>query len=326
MKAIRVSKFGGPEVLQLEEIPLPLEAPHQVVVHIHAAGVNPVETYIRSGAYGSLPALPYTPGRDAAGIVVAVGSAVTAWKPGNRVYLAGTSTGAYAEFAVCETSDVHALPNLFSFAQGAAIGIPYATAYRALFQRARLASGETVLIHGASGGVGVAATQLAHSAGARVIGTAGTDGGLSLIRENGADEAVSHRSENHGQKILEWTGGRGVDVIIEMAAHVNLGLDLTLLAKGGRVVVVGSRGKIEINPRDAMSRDAAILAMTLMNATPDDLTEIHGALGREMAAGRLRPIIGREFPLAEAAAAHVAVMEPGARGKIVLRTETGPGK
>lgn len=318
MKAIRVYEFGDPQVLQIEDVPDPQPGAGQVMVRLHAVGVNPVETYIRSGTYAMKPTLPYTPGSDAAGTVEAVGDGVPSVKVGDRVYTAGTLSGAYAELALCEAGQVHPLPEGVSFQQGAGINTPYATAYRALFQRARAISGETVLVHGASGGVGIAAVQLARAAGLTVIGTAGTPEGLQLVTEQGAQYALNHHDSDYLQELLAINCARGVDVIIEMLANVNLGRDLTVLAKGGRVVVVGSRGKVEINPRDAMARDAAILGMTLPNVPPTELAAIHAAIGTGLTQGTLRPIIGRELPLAEAAAAHEAVMQPGAHGKIVL--------
>nr|MBA3243403.1 NADPH:quinone reductase [Acidobacteriota bacterium] len=186
MKAIRVHEFGGPEVLRLEEVADTQPLGGQVLVRIRAAGVNPVDTYIRSGAHAVRPALPYTPGLDAAGMVESVGAGVARVGVGERVYVAGSLTGTYAELAVCEEWQTHRLPDNISFAQGAGVSTPYATAYRALFQRARGLPGETVLIHGASGGVGTAAVQLARAAGFVVIGTGGTDEGRKLIAEQGA--------------------------------------------------------------------------------------------------------------------------------------------
>ena len=311
MKAIRLHQFGGPGVLQLDDVPDPVPGPQQVLVRVEVAGVNPVDTYIRSGAYARKPALPYVPGSDAAGIVEQVGPGVADIKPGDCVYLlkpGGTTLpGTYAELTVCEPSHVYPLPPNLSFEHGAAIGVAYATAYRALLQRADAQPGETVLVHGASGGVGVAAVQLAHSRGMTVIGTAGTDRGLDLVR-----------AEGYLDEVMAFTGGRGVDVIVEMLANVNLAKDLTLLAPNGRVAVVGNRGTIDINPRDAMGRDAAILGVMLWNTPPDAMRSLHAALGAGFANGTLRPIVGRRFSLADAAKAHEAVMAPGAYGKVVL--------
>ncbi|MBI2948212.1 MAG: NADPH:quinone reductase [Verrucomicrobia bacterium] len=318
MKAIRVSQTGGPEVLQHCDSPDPHPRDGQVLVRVHAIGVNPVETYIRSGKYGILPNLPYTPGSDAAGIVQAVGKGVTRVSVGSRVYTAGTLTGAYAQFALCTEKQVHPLPENVPFEEGAAVNIPYATAYRALFQRARAAAGEFVLIHGASGGVGVAATQIARAGGLCVIGTAGSERGRKMVLEQGAHHVVDHQVPGYLNKIMALTENRGADVILEMLANANLGRDLTVLARGGRVVIIGSRGTVEINPRDAMSREAAILGMVLFNTPENDLASVHAALVAGLENGTLRPVIGQRIPLAEASRAHQAVMEPGAYGKIVL--------
>src|SRR5215467_7680864 len=227
MKAIRVHEFGGPEVLRLEEVPAPQPGPGQVLVRIHATGVNPVETYIRAGTYARLPELPYTPGNDGAGVVEQVGADVTEFKAGDRVYTAGSLTGTYGEFALCRKEQVHPLPANVSCAQGAAIGTPYATAYRGLLQRAAAEPGESVLVHGASGGVGTAAVQLARAHGLRVFGTAGSEEGLKLVREQGAHDVFDHRAPNHFEQIMKATEGHGVDVILEMLANENLGNDLT---------------------------------------------------------------------------------------------------
>ncbi|HEY6188396.1 MAG TPA: NADPH:quinone reductase [Pyrinomonadaceae bacterium] len=318
MKAIRVHEFGGPEVMRLEEVPDPLPGSEQVLVRVSAVGVNPVDSYIRSGLYASRPTLPYTPGMDAAGVVEAVGMNVRRVSVGDRVYTAGTLSGAYAELALCEAARVHRLPDTITFAQGAAVNVPYVTAYRALFGRAHALPGETVLVHGASGGVGIAAVQLARAHGLTVIGTGGTEEGRRLVTEQGAHHVFDHRAPDYLDEVVKATGGSGVDVILEMLANVNLGRDLTVLARGGRVVVIGSRGTVEINPRDAMGRDASILGMTLMNTTPQEFYSIHSALIAGLENGTLRPVVGQEMPLSDAARAHEAVMQPGAYGKIVL--------
>jgi NADPH2:quinone reductase len=323
MKAIRVHEYGGPDVMRLEDVPDPSPGAHDVVVRIRAAGVNPVDAYIRTGTYARKPQLPYTPGSDGAGDVEAVGSAVTGISRGDRVYISGFGSapggaGTYAERTVCSPSQLYRLPSRTSYAQGAALGVPYATAYRALFQRAAARPAETVLVHGATGGVGIGVVELARAHGMRVIGSCGTDAGLAVVREHGADVVVNHRTPGYADEIMAATEGRGADVIIEMAAHINLDRDLSLLAKFGRIVIVGNRGRTEIDARLAMSRDATILGMTLFNAAERDLVEIHAALVSGLENGTLNPVVGRELPLADAAKAHVAVLEPGALGKIVL--------
>jgi NADPH2:quinone reductase len=317
MKAIRVHQFGGPEVLKLEEVPDPIPKAGEVLVRVAAAGINPFETYIRAGNYGPR-SFPFTPGVDAGGVVEAVGEGVTRFKSGDHVYTAGSLTGTYAEKTLCGQNTVHPLAAPVTFAQGAAVGVPYATAYRALFQRAVARAGETVLVHGASGGVGIAAVQLGRAAGLTIIGTAGTDAGRQLVLDQGAHHVLDHRDDGHFKTVIALTDGKGANVILEMSAHVNLGKDLGILAKNGRVIVIGSRGKVEIDPRDTMSRDADIRGMSLMNATESELLGIHAALVTGLENRALRPIVGRELPLAEAARAQELVMEPGARGKIVL--------
>jgi NADPH2:quinone reductase len=320
MKAIRVHGFGEPEVMQLEDVtdPVPSHpAPGQVLVRVRAAGVNPVDAYIRAGKYGPV-GFPYTPGIDAAGTIEKIAADVKNFSIGQRVYVAGSMTGTYAEFAVCSPDQIHRLPDDLSFAQGAAIGVPYGTAYRAMFIRAAARAGQTALIHGASGGVGLAAVQLAKAAGLTVIGTAGSEKGIALVRAQGADHVLNHTVAGYASAIPELTGGKGVDLIVEMLANVNLNNDLGLLALGGRVVVVGSRGPIAIDPRQTMGRDLSIIGMSLRNATPAELLEIHAALGAGLANKTLQPIIDTQFPLAQAAQAHRAVMESGSAGKIVL--------
>jgi NADPH2:quinone reductase len=318
MKAIRVGKFGGVEELRIEEVPALEPGPGQVLIRLKAAGVNPVDAYIRSGGYGRLPGLPYTPGMDGAGVVEKAGSGAAGMKSGGRVYVEFAVTGTYAEFCLADSATVHPLPEKISFSQGACLGVPYATAHRALWGRAKASRGETLLVHGASGGVGTAAVQIAKQGGLTVIGTAGTEDGLSLVREQGADHALNHKDPDYLKQIVSLTGGKGVDVILEMAAHLNLGKDLTLLGPKGRIAVIGSRGPVEINPRDLMGRDGAILGMTLFNTTPQERFEIHKDLGKGLEEGTLRPVVGKEMPLGDAGKAHQLILEPGAHGKIVL--------
>src|SRR6267143_2824632 len=186
MKAIVVHEFGGPEVLKLEEAPTPKPAAGQVLVRIHGAGVNQYDTYMRAGTYAVKPPLPYTPGSDGAGVVEAVGDGVKKVKSGDRVYTAKTLTGAYAEYALALETQVHPLPEKISFAQGAGVWVPYCTAYHALHHSAGARASETVLVHGASGGVGIASVQMARAMGLTVLGTAGTQKGLDLAKREGA--------------------------------------------------------------------------------------------------------------------------------------------
>ena len=322
MKAIRVRAFGDPSVMVVEDVADPTPGPGQVVVNVKAAGVNPVDTYIRSGNYALKPDLPYTPGSDAAGVVELVGPDVDRVKQGDRVYLCGTAAGraqgAYAQRALCDASQVHALPPLVTFAEGAGVGVPYVTAWRALFDRGRAMPGETVLVHGASGAVGVGAVQMARAAGLRVLGTAGTEKGRQLAREQGAHEVFDHSAAGYEQAIAAGTRGRGVDLVIEMLANVNLVRDLDLIAKRGRIVIVGNRGALELNPRAIMAKDATITGLTMWNATAAELVTAHAAIVAGMERSGYKPQVGKELPLVEAPRAHEEVMKPGAFGKIVL--------
>jgi NADPH:quinone reductase len=318
MRAIRVSQFGGPEVLKLEEIPTPTPAAGQVLVHVRAAGVNPYEAAQRAGIYAIKPPLPYTPGSDAAGVVESVGAAVTRVKAGDRVYTARTLSGSYAEYTLAQENQVQPLPDDVEFAQGAGIWVPYGTAYHALFHSAQAHAGESVLIHGASGGVGTAAVQMARAIGLTIFGTAGTEPGLELIKREGASHAFNHTKAGYEDEILKATDGKGVDIILEMLANVNLAKDLKLLALNGRVIVIGNRGEITINPRELMTRRGSIRAFTLWAITEQETKEIYAGLNAGLSNGTLLPVVGKEIPLAEAARAHKEILEPGSAGKIVL--------
>jgi len=318
MKAIQVHEFGGPEVLKLDEIPTPQPAAGQILVRVHAAGVNPYDTYMRNGTYAIKPPLPYTPGSDGAGTVEAVGSGIAKVKPGDRVYVAKTVTGAYAEYAIALESQVHRLPEKVSFTQGAGVWVPYGTAYHALYHSAQAHASETVLIHGASGGVGIAGVQIGRASGLTVFGTASSQKGLDLVTREGAHQVFNHSKPGYLEEIMKATGGRGVDIVLEMLANVNLANDTKLLAINGRVIVIGNRGEITVNPRDLMSRRASVRGFTLWALTPVEEADVHAGLIAGLENGTLRPVVGKEIPLAEASRAHVEILQPGAAGKIVL--------
>lgn len=317
MKAIIVQDFGGPEVLQIQTVPDPKPANDEVVVRLHAAGVNPVETYQRAGTppYNNTE-LPWTPGSDGAGEIAAIGDEVTDWKIGDRVYVyAPKGNGTYAEMIACKSNQVHRLPDNVSFEQGAAMGVPYATAHRALFGKAHAKGGEVVFIHGASGGVGTAAIQLANRAGLTVAGSASDE---EFIEKVGAKYTFNHHEDGYMSDALGATCGRGFDLILEMKAGENLGKDAEVLAPFGRIIVIGSGGPVEINPRDWMGKEITVMGMTLFNVTGAQLQEIHADLVDGLQSGQLRPIIDKTFKLEDAASSHGAVMEGESHGKIVL--------
>lgn len=286
MRAIRVFEFGGPEVLKLQaDVAVPIPKDHQVLIRVHACGVNPVDTYIRSGTYSRKPLLPYTPGTDVAGVIEAVGDSVSAFKKGDRVFTTSTVSGGYAEYALAADHTVYPLPEKLDFQQGAAIGIPYFTAYRALLHSARVKAGESVLVHGASGGVGLAACQIARAYGLKVLGTAGTEEGRNIVLQNGAHEVFNHREANYIDKIK----------------------------------VVGSRGHIEINPRDTIAKESSIIGVALYSSTKEEFQQFATALQAGMEIGWMRPVIGSQYPLEKVAQAHENIIHSsGATGKMIL--------
>ncbi|XP_036611290.1 quinone oxidoreductase [Trichosurus vulpecula] len=319
MRAIRVFEFGSPEVLKLQEVPVPEPGANEVLIKVHACGVNPVETYIRSGTYSRTPTLPYTPGSDVAGVVEAVGKSVGSFKKGDRVFTTKTVTGGYAEYTTAQDHTVFPLPENMDFGQGAAIGIPYFTAFRALIHSARAKPGESVLIHGASGGVGIAACQIARAYGLKVLGTAGTEHGRKIVLKNGAHKVFDHREPGYVDKIQEYVGENGVNVIIEMLSNINLQHDLHLLSYGGRVIIVGSRGPIEINPRDTMKKETSIIGVSLYSCPKDDFLQSLAALLAGMETGWLQPVVGPHYLLENAAQAHEDIIKSqGASGKMIL--------
>lgn len=318
MRAIRVFECGPPEVMSIQEVELPACEPEQVRLRVHAIGVNPVDTYIRSGSYTLSASLPYTPGWECAGEVLEVGSAVTGLEVGQRVYTTRTSSGAYAQEAIAHAHDVHPLPPTSAYEQGAAVGIAYATAYRALFGEGELRPGLRVLVHGASGGVGLAAVQLARGQGAYVVGTASSEAGRALVLQSGAQEAWDHSEPGHLKRRLG--DGEGFDLILEMAAHLNLNDDLDALNRGGQVAVVGSRGELMFSPRSVMGKELKIRGVMLYGADEAQRRLMHEAIYAGLAAGQLNPQLGQVFTLADAPKAHRALFDGrGVQGKIILK-------
>ncbi len=317
MKVIQVREFGEPENLELVDQARPVPGEGEILIQVEAIGVNPVDTYIRAGIYPILPKLPYIPGKDVCGIISAFGEGVTGWLVGDRVYSSGTRSGGYAEYALCGEEQVFQLPENMSFQEGAAVGVPGAAAWRALFVRGEGKSGDRVLVHGASGSVGLTAIQLAKAAGMEVHGTAGNERGLEVIRELGVDHYYDHRNTDYCEKI-EDNCGEGFNLILEMLANVNLEHDLGFLAPHGRVVIIGSRGRIEIDPRAIMGKETEIRGMSLFNCSAAEMAVAQTGLYDAMVKGNYKPVISKTMPLSDAALAHRQVMEHGNCGKILL--------
>ena len=322
MKAVRFHAFGGPEVLRLDEVDDPVPGPDDVVFRVRAIGINPADTYMRTGTYRIQPDLPCIPGGDAAGDVVAVGDNVTDFKPGDRVFTGVAVglefTGCYAELAKRPSAHVMSIPDTVGYAEAATFGVSYPTAHYALFERGGAKAGETVFIHGASGSVGTSAIQFAKRAGLKVIGSAGSSAGMDLVVSEGADHAVNHTDDNYLDAVIAANDGNGPDLILEMLANVNLAADMQIAALHGRIVIIGNRGEIEINPRMAMAKELDIRGIMLWNVSQEQLSAIMKDILAAAADGSIRPVVGRELPLADAAKAHELVLQNGNAGKIVL--------
>jgi NADPH2:quinone reductase len=318
MRAIIVPRHGGPDVLTPAERDRPVPGPGQILVETRAIGVNPVEAKVRQGLWPDwAPPLPYVPGYEAAGLVRAVGPGVDGFAPGDRVFGNFAVGGTYAELALFGADWLRPLPDRVSFAQGACVAIAYVTAYRALVQLAKARPGETVLVHGASGGVGTAAVQIARAAGLQVVGTAGTAAGRALVLREGAHHVVDHGAADSVDQIRAATGGRGPDIILEMMTQRNLNHDLALLAYGGRIALVANTGRIDLDLA-LTSRTVAIFGVSLVDVPVGEIAQALAAVGAGLEAGTLRPVVAREFPLAEAAAAHRVLEAGGALGNLVL--------
>jgi len=318
MRALMLHNFGGPEVMKIEEIPIPEPGKNEVLIRIHAAGVNPVDTYIRAGHFAPESyKLPLILGSDGAGVVEAVGAGVTRFKKGERVFC--YTSKCYAQYCVVPDHLCWTLPGKCSFAQGASIGVPYFTAYNALFQTGWSKKSKSVLIHGASGGVGLAACQLARHAGMTVYGTAGTEEGLKLIQEAGAHHVFNHRDSDYVKKLMEATKGEGVDLILEMAAHANLGNDLDIIKPKGIVAVIGSHGPTSVDPGKLMGKQSAVFGILLFTVPKEEVAEAGSAIAKGLEDGSLNPIIDKEYPLERAGDAHKDIMgSAGAKGKLIL--------
>jgi len=321
MRAVRVTKFGGPEVLKIESIPIPDVGEDEILVRVICTGVNPVETYIREGQYSRLPDLPYTPGSDASGYVQQVGAAVTNLKVGDRVFVAAPSytAGSYAEYIVMNEIYVFPLHHKMSFAQGASLGVPFFTAYKALMQGAQAMPGETVLIHGASGAVGTAAVQIARANGLTVVGTAGTKEGMNVVSSCGAHHVYNHNHKNYDKKMVEHLG-TGFDIIIEHLANINLSRDLQMAKDNARVMVVGCRGSVNINPRQMMMSEATLQGVSLSSSSPQDWKKMGAAIVAGIESGWVNPVVNRVYGLEEVQQVHYDIIHSkGAKGKLVIK-------
>lgn len=327
-RAIICEDFGEPEVMKLGTKTIPSPSEGQVLVRMGAAGVNPSDTYVRLGPLGPwaatphlLPTPPFTPGKDGAGVVLKAGDGVS-YKEGDRVYLTNSLTGTTAEHALCTVTDVWPLPDRISFAQGACVGVPCSTAYRALAIRCAAQKGEAVFIHGASGAVGLAAVQLAVDMGCFVVGSAGTPEGRAAVTDAGAHAVVDHRSEGYLEEAKDKTEG-GFNMCLEMMASSNLVADTSIMARHGRIAIVGSKPvPIAFNPRLTMPLELDIRGVFSPSSTQQERVMTHRALFDYMDRGALTPVVSVILAMEEMPKAHVEVVKPsrgGALGNIVIK-------
>lgn len=328
MKAIRIHRFGATEeVLQYEEVPVPKPADDELLIRVKAAALNRADLSLRRGAYRVSPSdLPIIPGREFAGTVVEVGASVQGFRPGDDV-LAYPGKGGYAEYAVSKAAWVVPVPDGVDAVTAAAVPTVFLTAYFAFLEDGKLKSGETVLVQAASSGVGTAALQLAKRLGARVLATAGGEQKCRRVRELGADETIDYTTRDFKSEVLRLTQGRGVDVVLEMIGGEVYQKSLEILAPGGRLVSIGGAfGPIpDAPPALAEGRQASRFSITnYMAAHPEQFKQVSEFL-QLIRDGRLRVVVDRTFPLAEARAAQRHLEGRDHFGKVVLAMEGSAG-
>lgn len=321
MKAVVIEEYGGPEVLQLREVPEPTLLPAQVLVEVRAAGVNRGDLQRRQAPGAEGVALPLIIGWEVAGVVRATGELIQHVRPGDRVVAIMTS-GGYAELATPAGMATLPIPDSLSFEEAAGIPVAYLTAWFALVRRAALRSGETALIQAAGAGVGTAGVQIARLRGARVIATAGSDEKLARVRDLGAHETINYHTTDFAQAVRRLTAGRGVDVVLESVGGETLIRSIELLAPGGRLVSVGnSSGQSgSIDSSLLMEKDISLMGLylgaeLLRSGAIEEFAKVVDLCAR----GELKVIIDRVLPLAEAAEAHRILANRANFGKVILR-------
>ncbi len=323
MKAMLCKEFGPPESLVLEDIAPPPMGERDVRVRVHAAGVNFPDTLIIAGKYQFKPAFPFAPGGEAAGEVVEVGSAVERFKPGDRV-VAGMTYGAFAEEVVAEEQRVMGIPDDLDYPVASSISLTYGTGAYALMQRGNLQPGETLLVHGAAGGVGLAAVELGRVMGARVIATGGSDEKLAVAAEHGADEVINYADGEFKDRVKELTDGNGADVIYDPVGGDVFDQSLRCINWGGRLLVIGfASGRIPQAPANlALLKGCAIVGVFWggwIQRGGEDNRKNFEKIFPWIREGKLRPHISHTFPLEQAADALYALIERKVIGKAILK-------
>ena len=323
MKAVEISKPGGPEVLRLVERPVPQPKPAEILIKVAAAGVNRPDVLQRGGNYAVPPDASDLPGLEVAGEVVAVGSAVKSYRPGDKV-CALVHGGGYAEYCVAPEVQALPVPKGLSLVEAASLPETFFTVWGNVYDRARLAPGETLLVQGGSSGIGVTAIQMARATGNRVFATAGSDEKCAACVRLGAEKAINYRTQDWAAEIKAATGGKGVNVILDMVGGDYVPKELKLLADEGRLVFIAFlRGpKTELDINELMRRRLTLSGSTLRPRP----VEFKGYLARNLRekiwplieAGKIKPEIYKTFPLADAAEAHRLMESSQHIGKIVL--------
>ncbi|PAE34989.1 quinone oxidoreductase family protein [Bacillus sp. 7884-1] len=322
MKAVQLQKFGGPEVLEIIEIDRPVPTGREVLIEIKAIGVNYADTARREGQYVVKTPLPFIPGAEIAGVVTAVGEKVTGVKPGMRVVTL-IESGGYSEFALADERSLIPIPEQLDFQNAAALPLQGLSAYHVLKTMGRLEKGETVLVHAAAGGVGTLSVQLAKLFGAgKIIATASSPEKLELARKMGADVLINYSESNWVEQVLEATGGKGVDVALEMVGGDVFNKTLKCLATFGRLVVFGAASgeQSRMYPSSLMARNQSVIGFFLpqIMRKPELLQTSLVELLTYLGEGKLKLTIGGVFPLVEAANVHVLIQSRKTTGKLIL--------
>ena len=323
MRVVEISRPGGPEVLVPAMRRVPQPAAGEILIRVQAAGVNRPDALQRAGAYDPPPGASDLPGLEAAGEVAAVGPGGSVWQVGDPV-CALLPGGGYAEYALTHQSHALPVPRGLGMAEAAALCETFFTVWTNVFERGRLQAGETLLVHGGSSGIGTTAIQLAHARGARVFTTAGSEEKLAACRDLGAELAINYRDTDFVDAVREATGGRGVDVILDMVGGDYLPRDVRALAADGRLVMIAHQAgpKVELNFAQVMMKRLTITGSTLRPQSVEAKARIAAALRREvwplLDSGRIAPVMDQRFPLEAAAEAHARLETSAHIGKIVL--------
>ncbi|HEY6419115.1 MAG TPA: quinone oxidoreductase [Candidatus Binataceae bacterium] len=320
MKAIVFDQVGGPEVMHLAEVPKPEVKPGMVLVKVRAIGINFADTRFRQGQYLVQPKLPDTPGLEVSGIVDAVGEGVTNVKAGMRVAALGSK--AYAEYALAPAAQVIPLPDSISFEQGAAFPVQVLTAWHMLHTAHRTTPGQTVLTHSAAGGVGIVAIQIAKAAGARVIGTVSSDSKAALAKEYGANDVINYATHDFAAEAMRITGGKGVDLILDAVGATTFEKGLKCLAPFGHTILFGAAGgptqPLNLFALFEKSLKVSGFVLYTVAAVPEVMRRGIEESYKLMADGKLKLLIGKTFPLAQAAEAHRFMESRASTGKLLL--------